>query len=157
SVGGTFGGVDQVGVEVLFTQVVLGEEHFDGVFVDAHGDGVQIGDDAAALDGDAAGCQVLGDGEFECGLVGEFVQDLDGAFAKAGVAETYDAVVVLECAGDDFGGRGGAAVEQDGDRVVGFAGGFDSGFGFAQFVGDADGADDGAFVQEEVADADGLV
>ncbi len=88
-----------------------------------------------ALDGAVVGGEPFGAGEAEEGVVGVFGEALGGAFAEGGLADDGGEFVVLERAGEDFGGGGGAGVDEDGDFgaseaavAAGFEG-FDLAFG----------------------------
>ena len=43
---------------------------------------------------------------------------LDEALAKGGLADDQSAVVILQRAGDDLGGRGGVAIDENDDREL---------------------------------------
>ena len=71
-----------------------------------------------ALDEAAGRGVVVVSRQGEAGVLGDLEDGLDEALAEGGLAGDEGAVVVLKCAGDDLGGRGGAAVDEDDDGVL---------------------------------------
>ena len=63
------------------------------------------------LDRTAGGGVVARDGEAYHRAVGERERTLDEAFAEGATAHDYAAVVILQCSGEDFRGRGGILVD----------------------------------------------
>ena len=66
------------------------------------------------MDATSAGDVVFGDGDFHLGVVGEGQYVLYQAFAEGTLSDDDTPVVVLDGAGEDFAGRGAAAVDEDG-------------------------------------------
>src|SRR3990167_4348798 len=142
--------VAQVAGEVGFLEVLvvlfagdLGAADFD------------VRHDALGLDGTAVGGEVQRGGDLQGAVVVQRQYGLHRAFAEAVGAHQYAALVVLQGAGDDFRGRGAAAVDQY-HQWHAFAGIGRVG-GEAQFgVGDAAlGVDDQALLQEVIGDLHG--
>ena len=77
---------------------------------------LDVGRDAAMVDGGAGGRVVERGGELEGAILAERQHRLHRALAEGGAAHERRAVIILEGAGDDLGGRGGAAVHQHHDR-----------------------------------------
>ena len=109
-----------------------------------------------ALDEAARGRVVVIGGQRQAGVLAEVVDGLHQALAEGGFAHDQGAVVILQRAGDDLGGRGGVAIDQHDDgeglAAVAVGGGVDLvGIGAAAL------RDDGlALGQQVVADIDCL-
>lgn len=136
-------------------------EKLDLIFVDVNGTERDVGCDADILDRDISGGKVLGDSEFERGAFGakardDGIKDLNRSFAIGALSEDKGAVVVFECARDDLGGRSGAVVDENNDRIIGL--GIDVGcVSFARRRRTACVCDDHAFGEKGIGNTDGLV
>ena len=110
-----------------------------------------------ALDEAAGGRVVVVGREGEAGVFGDLEDGLDEALAEGGFADDEGAVVILQGAGDDLGGRGGVAIDEDDDgelRPLLAVG------GAVDLVGEGAAAlrdDDLTLVEKLVAHVDGFV
>jgi len=106
---------------------------------------------------EAAGRRVVMVGrQGEAGIFAQIVYGLNEAFAEGGFTDDEGAVVILQCAGDDFGCRCGVAIDENYDgkllAVVAVGGGV-----VLVGVGTAALGNDGLALGEKVvADFDGL-
>ena len=88
-----------------------------GIFIaDVHDD-VRL--DAIAVDDAAAGCVVLRGCQTQSAAVVELDDALHRAFPKALLADHHGVVVVLQAAGNNFGGTGAALIDQQDAGQVG--------------------------------------
>ena len=101
------GEVDGVGVDEFAVLIALGD-------VVAVGVGTLV---VGALDAAADGGEVAGCGETHLSAVAQGEHALYQAFAEGAAADEGAAVPILHGAGDDFGGRGGAFVDEN-DEVA---------------------------------------
>ena len=85
---------------------------------DVAGDEFDIGHDADALNRYIAGGEILRRCNFNRAAIGIIFEDLYTTLSEAALPDDRGAAMVLECAGDDFGGRGAADVDQYGDGVI---------------------------------------
>ena len=113
-------GVERAGVLQRPVEVAFMAEHGVGHLLALRQADDDIGADALALDR-AAGRRVVERRRQPQGAVPAFERDdrLHRALAKAAGAHDRRAVIVLQCAGDDFRGRGRGAVDQHHDRHPG--------------------------------------
>lgn len=133
----------------------------DGLFFTETDVDRDVRGDADAVDGEVGGGEVFGGGEADAdgGVAGgvDGLDGLDGAFTVGGFTDEDGAAEVFEGAGDDFGGTGAVAVDEDDEGEAGVvvaSAGFEEGAvggGAAAFGGD----DDGTFGDEASGDLDG--
>ena len=101
-----------------------------------------------ALDGPARGGVIARGGQSEAGVTNG-VNRLDEPLAPGNFAHDQPAVVVLNCAGDDFRSRGGALVDEDYERSLEGLGAARRGEGGVALRRTASGSDDEVILTEE--------